>query len=265
MMQGVAEYTKVESIFIRHRNILLLKAEFTPIFTDHYLHLMKNKVRHNDKLDGILKDLMATLVLHSVARPWREIIAWTVNLRAPRANFFASVSSTHETIIGRLFTDNVKESDRNLLFSQTLDTSSNKPRTSTIQVDTNDPIEWLESYYTQSEQRPAKAFRFDDEYYLFACQPQFDEEWFEALDAETAKQVLEAEQTKLLETRKFKFECGCSLEKILPTLSAWKDKPEELFGGQETIKITCPRCGMEYLVTQEAFEAFNAKEGSEDA
>ncbi len=253
MTQGVQEYTKVESIFIRHRNVLLLKAEFTPIFTDHYIHLMSNKVRHPEKLDTILKDLLAVLVLHSVARPWKEVIAWTANLRAPRANFFASVSSTHKTIIGRLFTKDVRESKTNLLYSQTLDPSSKTPRTSTIEVESNSPLEWVEAYYTQSEQRPAKAFRFGDDYYLFACQPQFDEAWFESLDEKTAQEVLTSEETKILETRHFKFECGCSLEKILPTLSAWKEKPEELFGDQDAISINCPRCGTNYGLSREDF------------
>jgi len=259
-MQGVEEFTKVESIFIRHRNILLLKANFTPIFTDHYLHLMQNKVRHPEKLDSILKDLLACITLHAVARPWREIIAWTASLRAPRVNFFASVSSTHETLIGRLFTENVKETDQNLLYSQTLDSSSKQPLTSTIPLGNNDPIEWIENYYTQSEQRPAKAFRFDDEYYLFACQPQFDEEWFETLNAETALKVLETEQTKLLETRKFKFDCGCSLEKITQTLSAWKDKPEELFGDQNDITINCPRCETKFRLTLPEYQRITSEE-----
>ena len=34
------DFTKIESIFVRHRNCLLLRGQFTDIYTDHYLHLM---------------------------------------------------------------------------------------------------------------------------------------------------------------------------------------------------------------------------------
>ena len=77
------------------------------------------------------------------------------------------------------------------------------------------------------------------------------EEWFENLTATEVSQVLEKEETKTLETRKFKFSCGCSLEKILPTLSAWKDKSEELFGNDSALTLQCPRCAKKYQVTKE--------------
>jgi molecular chaperone Hsp33 len=60
---------------------------------------------------------------------------------------------------------------------------------------------------------------------LIAAQPDFDKEWFESLNIEQVSKITEDEETKALETRRFKFACGCSLEKIIPTLSAWKDRP----------------------------------------
>ena len=40
-METPEEYTKIESIFVRHRNALVLRGQFTPIYTDYYLHLMQ--------------------------------------------------------------------------------------------------------------------------------------------------------------------------------------------------------------------------------
>jgi molecular chaperone Hsp33 len=249
--EPVQEFTKVESIFVRHRNCLMVRAEFTPIFTDYYLHLMDIGERHPENLDTTLKDLVAVLTLHLTARPWAETIAWTANLRAPRVNFFATGSSVHEYITGRLFTEDVREPDRNFLYSQTT-TVGKEPRTSTIEVDTSDPLEWLQHFYDQSEQRPGRAFRLpNDTYVLVAAQPDFDEEWFEGLNVEQVAKIINDEQTKVLETRKFKFSCGCSLERILPTLSAWKDKPEELFGDDANLALQCPRCAKKYLVTRD--------------
>ena len=251
MPETVAEFTKVESIFVRHRNCLLVRADFTPIFTDYYLHLLDLGERHPESLDTTLKDLLATLTLHLTARPWAETIAWTANLRAPRVNFFATGSSVHEYIVGRLFTEDVREPDRNFLYSQTT-LPGKEPRTSTIEVETASPLEWLRHFYDQSEQRPGRAFRLEgDTYALVAAQPDFDEEWFETLDPTKVAAICENEETKTLETRKFKFACGCSLERILPTLSAWKDQPDELFGDQDTLSLQCPRCARKYALSRE--------------
>jgi len=251
MQEPVEEFTKIESIFIRHRNCLLLRADFSPIFTDYYLHLMDIGERHPESLDSSLKDLLAVLTLHLTARPWAETVAWTANLRAPRVNFFATGSSTHEYITGRLFTKDVREPDRNFLYSQTTVPGA-EPRLSTIEVPDADPLTWIEQFYKQSEQRPGKAFRLaDDTYALVAAQPDYDEEWFDSLTADIVADATETEQHKVLETRKFKFACGCNLERILPTLSAWKDKPDELFGEADEISLQCPRCAKKYTVTRD--------------
>ena len=254
-MQAVDDFTIVKSIFIRHRNCLMLKAQFTPIYTGYYIHLMEQKLRYPEKLDATLKDMMAALVLHLTARPWAETIAWTANLRSPRVNYFVTGSSEAENITGRIFTENVREPDRNFLYSQTL-VKGGKPRKSTVEVESCDPMEWVERYYEQSEQRPARCFRLDDEHYaLIAAQPDFDEDWFKSLDKKSVEQLLDVEETKELETRKFQFHCGCSLERILPTLSAWKGKLDELFQGEEQIRIQCPRCGAWYVVDRKTLES----------
>lgn len=256
MMQPVEDFTKVESIFVRQRNCLLVRAQMTPIYTGYYIHLMEHKLRYSNDLDAVLKDMMAVLVLHLTARPWAETIAWTANIRAPRVNYFVTGGSNAQNITGRLFTEGVREPDRNLLYSQTLLTGE-KPRTTSVHVETHDPIDWIEHYYAQSEQRPAKCFRLDDEnFVLIAAQPDYDEEWFDALNADLVAKITETEETKVLETRQFQFHCGCSVEKILPSLSSWKDKLDELFQGESSLKINCPRCGASYGVSREMLEGF---------
>lgn len=250
-MQPVEDFTKVESIFVRHRNCLLVRGQFTPVFTDYYLHLMEQKLRYEAKLDATLKDMLAVLTLHLTARPWAETIAWTVNLRAPRVNYFVTGSSIGENITGRLFTKDIREPDRNMFYSQT-SISGQEPRTTTVDLDTNDPIDWVEHFYRQSEQRPAKCFALDDEHYaLLVAQPDYDEEWFDQVDAGQIIGITETEQTKVLETRKFQFLCGCSKERILPTLASWRSRLDELFEGEPEITVNCPRCGAHYQVSRE--------------
>jgi molecular chaperone Hsp33 len=247
----VEDFTKIESIFIRHRNVLMLRGHFPGIYTDYYLHLMQHGLKNPEQLDTMLKDLAAMLTLHLVARPWNETIAWTVNLRAPRVNLFVTGSSVHEQITGRCFTEDIREPDRNLFYVQTT-VPGNDPGLSTIEVEGHDALAWVEALYRKSEQRPGRAFRLPDEsFVLLAAQPDFDEEWLTGLDANDVAEIESFEKTKLLETRRFRFHCGCNLERILPVLGAWREKPDKLFGDDQEITIQCPRCAAKYLVTRD--------------
>lgn len=250
-METPEDFTKIESLFVRHRNALVLRGQFTPIYTDYYLHLMQHGIRHNAELDQMLKDALAVLALHLVARPWAETIAWTVNLRVPRMNLFVTGGSVEESVTGRIFTEDVREPDRNFFYAQTTEAGLPEPRTSTLEVPGKDPIAWISQFYEQSEQRPARAFRLEDEHFaLIAAQPDCDMEWFDALDEDAVSNIDATEETKLLETRRFRFHCGCTLEKILPIIGGWRDRLDELFEGSDFIKIQCPRCAAKYQVTR---------------
>ncbi|MFT4549650.1 MAG: molecular chaperone Hsp33, partial [Verrucomicrobiales bacterium] len=100
------------------------------------------------------------------------------------------------------------------------------------------------------EQRPCRCFDLGDESYaLLAAQPDADREWLAGLDVEAVKAIRQNETTKVLETRKFRYHCGCSLDRILPILGSWRERPDELFQGASEITIDCPRCGAHYTVT----------------
>jgi len=235
-MEAQPELTNVESLFIRERNILAVRVHMTPIYTDYYLHLMEQKLKYKPELDLKLKELLAALTLHLTARPWAETIAWTANLRAPRINLFATGTSTGSTddngatlghITGRLFTEDIREPDHNYLYSQTL-LPGKEPRKSIVQVDDADPLDWVSEYYLQSEQRPGRVFELPDEtFILLAAQPDFDEEWFNEQTVESLIDLEKNEQTKLLETRSFKWHC---------------------------INIQCPRCAATYPITPDQLD-----------
>lgn len=251
-MEPIEEYTEFESIFVRHRNALLVRGQFTSIYTDYYLHLMQHNIRPPADLDQMLKDMLAMLTLHLIARPWAETIAWTGNLRAPRVNLFVTGSSFGEAITGRVFTEDVREPDRNYFYSQTTTVENATPRISTLEIEGKDPIAWVRQFYEQSEQRPARAFRLEDENFaLVAAQPGCDMEWFDALTPESVATISPDEETTLLETRRFRFHCGCTVDKILPILGGWRERLDDLFEGEEHINIQCPRCAAKYRVTRD--------------
>ena len=251
-MEPAEEFTSIESIFVRHRNALLLRGQFTPLYTDYYLHLMQHCIRPPAELDGMLKDTLAILALHLVARPWAETIAWTANLRAPRINLFVTGSSFEQAITGRVFTEDVREPDRNFFYAQTTTVEAKQPRMSTLEIVGKDPVEWISQYYAQSEQRPARAFRLDDENFaLVAAQPDCDLKWLESLDEESVARIVDTEETTLLETRRFRFHCGCTIDKILPILGGWRERLDDLFEAADFINLQCPRCAAKYRVTRD--------------
>ena len=112
--QPVEEFTTVQAIYVRKRNCLLLRADFSPLFVDYYLHLMQHKQRNAEAEDTMFKQLLAFFTLHLVSRPWQEYHAWTLNIREPMlANYFVSGSSLTEDVIGRVFTKDVRTNRMN--------------------------------------------------------------------------------------------------------------------------------------------------------
>lgn len=248
--QFVEEYTTVQSIFVRKRNCLLLKADFSSLYVGYYLHLMQHGLRNAPVEDGIFKELTALFTLHLVSRPWQEHHAWTLNVKTPTtANYFVAGSSLTEDVVGRVFTENVREPETNMLYAQNM-ARNKEVQTSVIPLGADDPIGWVEEYYRQSEQRQARAFALGgDEYALITAEPGADFDWLNELTAEQVAKLEESEELKLLEVRRFTFRCGCTPERILPTLSAMQKDFADILSEQGFLDVSCPRCGVHYHIT----------------
>ncbi len=253
--QPVEEYTTVQALFVRKRNCLLLRADFSPLFVDYYLHLMQHKQRNAEAEDTMFKQLLAFFTLHLVSRPWQEYHAWTLNIKTPMlANYFVSGSSLTEDVIGRVFTKDVREPEKNMLFAQNLRTNK-EPQTSVIILPGETSTEWVEDFYRQSEQRQARAFEVGgDTYALVTAQPGADFDWLSELTAQDVAEIEQHEEVKVLETRKFTFRCGCTLEKILPTIRTMQKDFADLLSEQGFLEVSCPRCGAVYHVTPEMMQ-----------
>ena len=248
------EMTTVQAIFVRRRNCLLLQADFSPLFVDYYLHLMQHGLRHAPTEDGVLKDLLAWFTLHLVSRPWRENHAWTLNVHTPSAaNYFVSGSSTDEAVVGHAYTEGVRETEHNLLYAQNVGRSRELQTSVVTLPEGGDVAAWIESYYRQSEQRPARAFLLpgSDTYALVTAEPGADYDWLDELRAEDVARIATTEQTKLLETRRFRFCCGCTVEKVLPIIRAMHRDFADRLSEQGFLEISCPRCGAVYRITPE--------------
>jgi molecular chaperone Hsp33 len=249
----------VRSYFVRERNALAVRAEFGPLYMDHYLHLMQHSIHLEPAHDQMLKDALAAITLHLTAKPWHEISAWTMNFQEPLLNLFVTGDSVHENVTGRIFTEDVKESRAGMFVSQMRSRQADT-RQSIVKITGDRVFDAVENFWEQSEQRRARFFRHGEEDIVFvSAQPQCDEAWLENLDEGTIREIDEKEELSLLETRYYRFDCGCTVERIYPALAPLDEATlDDLFAGEASVSVTCPRCGAAFEVGRAGLEAFRS-------
>jgi len=247
----------VSTWFVRERNALLARASFSNLYLEYYLHQGQYGYHHTPAHDLLIKDAIAALTLHCASRPWNESWAWTVHWHEPLLNLFVTGDNQQGTVVGQLFEENVKDDGRNL-FIAVVARQNREPRKSAIDFTGSDVFRIAEQFYTQSEQRPARYFRCgDEEIAMISAQPDCDVEWLQALDAETVRQLDKAEVLGSLEQRGYRWECGCTHDRMLAVLMPlMRDDPDGLFLGEPALRMSCPRCGARYTITREALEAY---------
>jgi len=250
---------EVSTWFIRGRNVLLARADFGPLYVDYYLHQADHGLRYPPEPDQLLKDTLAAQVLHAAGRPWNHTLAWTIHLERPRLNLFACADNELGHIAGQAFQEEVKTMGENLFFAD-LAAGHQPTQRSVVSFAGADIFGAVEAFYRQSEQRLARMFRLGDEdFALLSAQPDCDEAWLAGLTAEEAARLEESETLRLLEKRSYRWNCGCSQDRMCEILvPAMRADPEALFGGGASVRITCPRCGARHTLTREALEAYIA-------
>jgi len=251
--------------FVRHRNALLSQACLSGLYLDYYLHLADCGLRLADTHDRHFKQMLAAFVLHCVSRPRNELIAWTINLQNPRLNLFATAENLTGDVVGRVFTDNVREGTHNLFFCETIRQSGGRyepPRRSTVDFDEPDIFAAAERFYARSEQRPGRLFDLGGETFaLLSAHPDCDLHWLENVSLEEVRDLAARETLSLIERRNYRWSCGCSEEKIMKVLSpAMRQDADALFQGEDSLAAQCPRCGLYYRIARPAFETWLSRQ-----
>lgn len=248
--------------FVRQRNVLLVRGDLSPLFVDYYLHLAEQKLRHEPAHDRLLKDALAAFALHCASRPRNEHLAWTISLQDPRLNLFLAGDNEDCTVTGRIFTENVREAEHNVFYSDLLPRRGAEKRRSVITFDGADLIHAAETYYGKSEQRTARYFDLgEDHYAMLLSHPDCDERWLQGVDLAAVRAMAEHETLARIERRAYRWNCGCNQQKLLAALApVARDDLEGLFGADESIHVQCPRCAAMHILTREAMEAFLVQE-----
>jgi hypothetical protein len=114
---------------------------------DYYLHLMQHGLRNDKEADHRMKDILSALTLHLCSRPQDEVVAWTINVRHPLMNLFATGGSRPTgRITGRVFVDDVKDSGKNLFIAQ-VNRGLEVGRQSMVDFEGMDILEAVEHFY----------------------------------------------------------------------------------------------------------------------
>ena len=258
--------TEVRTYFVRGRNALVARAEFSKIYIDYYLHLADCGLQPSPQEADSAKDALAAITLHAASRPRNERAAWTVNFQNPLLNVFAAGDSPSGTVVANVFSEGVREGTQNLFYADTI-RGDDASRRSVVDFDGSDFFAAVERYYANSEQRLTRFFPYgDDEYVLVGAQPDCDLDWLAGLDAEAVRNLDKTEELALLEQRQYRFECGCTHERMMRViLPTFRKHPEVIFEGEEVIRMSCPRCGARHAITREALEAMDKADSSAEA
>ena len=258
MLNENLSITEARSFYVRNRNVLLARGRFGPLYMDYYLHQMQHGIRHDEAMDAMLKDALAALALHLCSRPQDEGCAWTINLHEPLMNLFVTGGSRPGRVTGRVFTEDVKDSGKNLFLAQ-LTRPHHPARTSMVQFQDNDILRAVEFFYEQSEQRGTRIFRMEDEeYVMLTAEPDCDEDWLSRLRIGDVASLEKTEHLVPLEARGYVFECGCSVDRLYPMLSRLQSEDLAVVFDEGFATITCPRCGAVFHTPKAHFEEWRA-------
>lgn len=246
--------TPVVCRFVRGRNVLLCAADFGPMFMDLYLQLGQNGVVLEGGADERLKLLLATLTLHAAARPRTETCAWTVHLEEERMNLFAVAENPTGHVTGQALFENVKTVGRNVLHAETSE-SAGVRRRSSVGFAAADLLVAAEEFYTQSEQRVGRFFSVGgDRFAALVAQPDADLAWLRAVEAPEVLSLAEDESYPPLETRVYRFACGCTPERVAGAIgAAVRADLDGVFGDEKVIRVSCPRCGTTHEIARSLF------------
>ena len=247
---------RIENHFIRGRNILLASADFSGLFEDARRHFDHYGATLPAEVFHFFTEFLAGFTLHSASHPRNEVLAWTVHFQEPALNLFLAGDTELSTVAGRIFTEGLREEPSNM-FYQDLVVRGKSPHRSIVPFEGTSVRGSIEFFYSQSEQRPGRFFHLGGQRYALAsAHPDYDRAWFRNLTAEALPDLDSQEILSLIETRDFRWYCGCHYQKILEVLSGpMQQDPEGLFGEEETLSVNCPRCAARYRISREAMEA----------
>lgn len=233
---------------------------------DYYLHRKEYAPHTLPEHDTKLKELIACFAIHLTSRSAIETHAWTVHILAEQPYSLFVTGSTgdqdtrgifHGYIVGHVLTDNIRHADVNAIHAQV--TSRGNTHRSLVQCDSSDIPRMVEQYYDQSEQHPMRILlsTTSDTAIGLIGLPESDEDWIRSADLSVVNSALDIEKSPLSACA-FDFTCDCSPEKLIPFFRSLSEESlQDLYGEDEILQVSCPRCGKQFPVRRAELNSIN--------
>lgn len=244
----------VESLLDRRHDLALARANLRPLFTAWRRHAHDLDLLPEETACRQMEQLLAAVTLYLALHPPDEFVACTLNLLPLRLNLFASGDNSTYQLTGRVYTRNVKTTESSRLFLES-QRPNHEPRRSTVDVEGQSVLVMFEQYYRRSEQISTRLFTRDGtEFVMLQGLPAADRTWLRRLDDNSLADYLQKD-FETIESRRYSWGCGCHPAKILAVVHGiYRDRPDELFAGQQQVEVSCPRCGKRYWLKREDFD-----------
>jgi molecular chaperone Hsp33 len=252
---AAAQTSIVESHFIRGRNILVSEGDFSLLFQEYERQAEANGTVPEGLIRKTFLQGLAVFALHCASKPKNQVFGWTLNLATPPLNLFFGGDTGLDHVVGRWFTENVEVTGHNRFYQEVAGRTKEVHR-SFVPFQGNDLMLAAETFYQQSEQRPARFFQMSESRFLMlSAHPDYDKEWFDACTHASVQDLAEKETLVFMERRPVIWSCGCTQEKIVKMLRPLFQKdPEDFMQGKEFLTIQCPRCAASYQVSRKQLE-----------
>ncbi len=243
--------------YIPKREALLVRVDMSDYLIDYYLHRKDHAPETLPEHDEKLKELIACFAIHLSARTAQETHAWTVHLVAdkPYSLFVTGNTGVMDDsgiargfLVGHILTDNIRHTDVNSIHAQF--THHGKTFNSMVRCDSADIAKMVQQFYEQSEQYPLRLIlsQTSDTALGLVALPEYDAEWIASVDLEQLAASSNDERSPM-RTCHFAFSCDCSPEKLIPFFQTMsKESLQELYGDDDELQITCPRCGKQFAI-----------------
>jgi molecular chaperone Hsp33 len=250
------------SEYIPKREGLLVRVDMSDYLIDYYLHRKDVAPDTKSEHDEKLKELIACFAIHLSARTARETHAWTVHIAGdePYSLFVTGNSGDMDSsgvakgyLVGHILTDHIRHAEVNSIHAQF--TNRGQTYTSMVRCDSSDIRKIVEQFYAQSEQHPLRieiSTTSDTALGLVAL-PEYDEEWIGSVELGYAADSPEVVRTPM-RTCEFAFLCDCSPDKLIPFFRSLSQASlDDLYGEDQELQISCPRCGRQFEIKRSEF------------
>lgn len=237
---------------------MFARGQFEGIYDGYLDHARDLGRLPEDAALQLMRKTLAAATLQLSLLPPDQFCSWTFNFDELRLNLFVAGDNNEFQITGRVHQENVKTVGVSRFFYES-QRPNHQPARSVVDFKGVDVIEAFREYYRRSLQTRATIFELaDDDFLLIQGLPNVDVDWFEGLDADSARAMVES-GLEPIERRCYRFACGCDIKRIIDAVRGmYSGRIEELFGDQDLVDIQCPRCGRAWSLRRNDIEAGQA-------